>query len=92
MVSPAEAVVGDMREPNRVAVPSEAPPSELGLTRQLLKVGGDEKVVPPLGRSDESVKLMKSEEGAEGVLLALVKRRPKSENRRVENVKNDRIK
>lgn len=75
-MSPAEAVEGDMREPKRVVVPSEAPPSELGLTRQLLKDGGEEKVVPLPGRNDESVKLMKSEEGADGVLLALVNRRP----------------
>lgn len=58
-------------------VPSEAPPSELGLSRQLLKDGGEEKVVPTPGRNDESEKLRKSEEeAAEGVLLALVNRRP----------------
>lgn len=74
---PAEAVVADIREPNSVVVPSEAPPSELGFRRQLLKDGGDEKVVPPPGRNVESEKLRKSEEeAAEGVLLALVKRRP----------------
>lgn len=72
---PPTAVV-DTREPNSVAVPSEAPPSELGFTR-LLKDGGEEKVVPPPGRNDESEKLRKSEdEGAEGVLLALVNSRP----------------
>lgn len=74
---PAEAVVADIREPKSVVVPSEAPPSELGFTRQLLKDGGEEKLVPPPGRNDESEKLRKSEEeGAEGVLLALVNRRP----------------
>lgn len=76
-LTPADAVVADIREPKRVEVPSEAPPSELGFTRQLLKDGGEEKVVPPPGRNDESEKLRKSEEeGAEGVLLALVNRRP----------------
>lgn len=76
-MTPAEAVVADIREPKRVVVPSEAPPSEPGFTRQLLKDGGEEKVLPPPGRNDESVKLRKSEEeGAEGVLLALVNRRP----------------
>lgn len=70
-------MVADIREPKRVVVPSEAPPSEPGFTRQLLKDGGEEKVVPPPGRNDESEKLRKSEEeGAEGVLLALVNRRP----------------
>ena len=74
---PAEAVVADIREPKSVVVPSEAPPSELGFTRQLLKDGGEEKLVPPPGRNDASEKLRKSEEeGAEGVLLALVNRRP----------------
>ncbi|TNN59495.1 hypothetical protein EYF80_030310 [Liparis tanakae] len=49
-----------------------APPSELGFTRQLLKDGGEENVVPPPDRNDGSEKLRKSEEeGAEGVLLAL---------------------
>lgn len=76
-MAPAEAVVADIREPKRVVVPSEAPPSEPGFTRQLLKDGGEEKVLPPPGRNDESVKLRKSEEEeAEGVLLALVNRRP----------------
>lgn len=71
---PAEAVVADIREPNSVVVPSDAPPSELGFTRQLLKDGGEENVVPPPVRSE---KLRKSEEeGAEGGLLALVNRRP----------------
>lgn len=70
-------MVADIREPKRVAVPSEAAPSELGFTRQLLKDGGEENVVPPPGRNDESEKLRKSEEeGAEGVLLALVNSRP----------------
>ena len=69
--------MADTKEPKSVAVPSEAPPSELGFTRQLLKDGGEEKVVPPPGRNDGSEKLKKSEEeGAEGVLLALVNRRP----------------
>lgn len=69
--------MADIREPKRDVVPSEAPPSELGFTRQLLKDGGEEKVVPPPGRNDESEKLRKSEEeGAEAVLLALVNRRP----------------
>lgn len=81
-LSPAEAVVADTREPNSVVVPSEAPPSELGFTRQLLKDGGEEKVVPPPGRNDESEKLRKSEdEGAEGVLLALVNSRPGKEEK-----------
>ena len=76
-LSPAEAVVADISEPKSVVVPSEAPPSELGFTRQLLKDGGEEKVVPTPGRNVESEKLRKSEEeGAEGVLLALVNRRP----------------
>lgn len=88
-LSPAEAVVADIREPKSV-VPSEAPPSELGFTRQLLKDGGEEKVVPPPGRNDESEKLRKSEEGAEGVLLALVNRRPGERERQVENGDNDR--
>lgn len=70
-------MVADIREPKRVVVPSDAPPSELGLTRQLLKDGGEEKVVPPPGRNVESVKLRKSEEdGAAGALLALVSSRP----------------
>lgn len=48
----------------------------LGLGRQLLNDGGEEKVVPP-GRNDESEKLKKSEdETAEGVLLALVNSKP----------------
>ncbi len=69
--------MADIREPKSVAVPSEAPPSELGFTRQLLNDGGEEKVVPPPGRNAESEKLRKSEEeGADGVLLALVNRRP----------------
>ncbi|MEQ2187161.1 hypothetical protein GOODEAATRI_001754 [Goodea atripinnis] len=69
---PAEVVVADIREPKRVVVPSDAPPSELDLTRQLLKDGGEEKEVPPPGRNDESVKLRKSEEeGTAGALLAL---------------------
>lgn len=69
--------MADIREPKSVVVPSEAPPSELGFTRQLLKDGGEEKVVPPPERNDGSEKLRKSEEeGAEGVLLALVNRRP----------------
>lgn len=69
--------MADIREPKSVAGPSEAPPSELGFTRQLLKDGGEEKVVPPPGRNADSEKLRKSEEeGAEGVLLALVNRRP----------------
>lgn len=73
--TPAEAAVVDIREPKSVDVPSEAPPSELGFTRQLLKDGGDEKVVPPPGRNDGSEKLRKSEgEGAEEVLVALVNR------------------
>lgn len=58
-------------------VPSEAPPSELGFTRQLLKDGGEEKVVPPPGRRDGSEKLKNSEEEEEeDVLLALVNRSP----------------
>lgn len=74
---PAEAVVADISEPKSVVVPSEAPPSELGFRRQLLKDGGEEKVVPTPGRNDESEKLRKSEEeAAEGVLLALVNSRP----------------
>lgn len=77
---PAEAVVADISEPKSAVVPSEAPPSELGLRRQLLKDGGEEKVVPTPGRNDESEKLRKSEEeAAEGVLLALVNRRPGAE-------------
>lgn len=49
----------------------------LGLGRQLLKDGGEEKVVPPPGRNDESEKLKKSEdETAEGVLFALVNSKP----------------
>lgn len=84
-------MVADIREPKSVVVPSEAPPSELGFTRQLLKDGGEEKVVPPPGRNDESEKLRKSEEeGAEGVLLALVNRRPGEKERQVENGDNDR--
>lgn len=66
-----------MREPKSVVVPSEAPPSELGLTRQLLNDGGEEKVVPPPGRNDGSEKLKNSEEEeAEDVLLALVNKSP----------------
>lgn len=49
----------------------------LGLGRQLLKDGGEEKVVAPPGRNDESEKLKKSEdETAEGILLALVNSKP----------------
>ena len=89
---PAEAAVADIREPKRVAVPSEAPPSELGFTRQLLKDGGEEKVVPPPGRNDDSEKLKKSEEeGTEGVLLALVNSRPGGKGK-MENGNNDRMK
>lgn len=74
---PADAVVTDISEPKSGAVPSEALPSVLGLGRQLLKDGGEEKVVPPPGRNDESEKLKKSEdETAEGVLLALVNSKP----------------
>lgn len=77
---PAEAVLVDIMEPKSAVVPSEAPPSEHGFTRQLLKDGGEEKVVPPPERNAESEKLRKSEEdGAEGVLLALVNRRPGGE-------------
>ena len=64
-------------DPNSVVDPSEAPPSEAVFTRQLLNEGGEEKVVPPPGRSDESENPRKSEDdGAEDVLLALVSRRP----------------
>lgn len=74
---PADAVVTDISEPKSGAVPSEALPSVLGLGRQLLKDGGEEKVVPPPGRNDESEKLKKSEdETAEGVLFALVNSKP----------------
>lgn len=74
---PAEAAVEDMSEPKSVVVPSEAPLSELGFRRQLLKDGGEEKVVPAPGRNDESEKLRKSEEeAAEGALVALVSNRP----------------
>lgn len=74
---PAEAAVEDISDPKSVVVPSEAPPSELGFRRQLLKDGGEEKVVPTPGRSDESEKLRKSEEeAAEGALVALVSSRP----------------
>lgn len=74
---PAEVVVADIREPKRGVVPSDAPPSELDFTRQLLKDGGEENDVPLPGRSDGSVKLRKSEEeGAAGVLLELVNSRP----------------
>lgn len=74
---PADAVVTDISEPKSGAVPSEALPSVLGLGRQLLKDGGEEKVVPPPGRNDESEKLKKSvDETAEGVLLALVNSKP----------------
>lgn len=73
----AEAFVADAMEPNKLVVASEAPPSEFGLTRQLLKDGGEEKVVPPPGRRVGSEKLKKSEdEGVEGVLLAFAKRSP----------------
>lgn len=45
--------------------------------RQLLNDGGEEKVVPPPGRNDESEKLKKSEdETAEGILLTLVNSKP----------------
>lgn len=71
----AEAVVADISEPKSVVVPSETVPSEEGLTRQLLKDGGEENVVPAPGRNEESVKLRKSEE-AVGVLLALLNKRP----------------
>lgn len=58
-------------------VPSDPPPSELDLIRGLPKDGGEEKDVPPPGRNEASVKLRKSEEeGAAGVLLALVSSRP----------------
>lgn len=67
----------DTREPNSVVGPSKGTPSELGFTRQLLKDGGEEKVVPPPERNEDSEKPRKSEdEGAEGVLLALVNSRP----------------
>lgn len=87
--------MADIREPKSVVVPSEAPPSELGFTRQLLKDGGEEKVVPPPGRNDESEKLRKSvEEGAEGGLLALVNRRPGRKNDRwkIETMRDKREK
>lgn len=71
----AEAVVADIREPKSVVVPSETVLSEEGLTRQLLKDGGEENVVPGPGRNEESVKLRKSDE-AEGVLLTLLNKRP----------------
>lgn len=71
----AEAVEADINEPKSVVVPSDTLLSEDGLTRQLLKEGGEENVEPAPGRSEESVKLMKSEE-AEDVLLALVNRSP----------------
>lgn len=49
----------------------------LGLGRQLLNDGGEEKVVAPPGRNDESEKLKKSvDETAEGILLALVNSKP----------------
>lgn len=74
---PADAVVTDISEPKSGALPSEALPSELGLGRQLLNDGGEEKVVPPPGRSDESEKPRNSEdEAAEGVLLTLVNSNP----------------
>lgn len=72
--------MADISDPNNVVDPSEAPPSEPVFTRQLLNEGGDEKVVPPPGRRDESEKPRKSEdEGAEDVLLALVSKRPGGE-------------
>lgn len=90
-MAPAEAVEADIREPKRVPVPSEAPPSEPGLTRQLLKDGGDEKVVPPPGRKDDSEKLRKSEEeGADSVLLALVNSRPGRRKRVGQGQKKER--
>lgn len=74
---PADAVVADISEPKSGAVPSEALPSALGLGRQLLNDGGEEKVVPPPGRSDGSEKLRKSGDAtAEGILLALVSSKP----------------
>lgn len=74
---PAEAAVEDISEPKTVVVPSEALLSELGFSRQLLKDGGEEKVVPAPGRNDGSEKLRKSaEEAAEGALVALVSSRP----------------
>lgn len=76
-VVPAEAAVEDISEPKTVVVPSEALLSELGFSRQLLKDGGEEKVVPAPGRNDGSEKLRKSEEeAAEGALVALVSSRP----------------
>ena len=70
-------MVTDISEPKSGAVPSEAIPSVLGLGRQLLNDGGEEKVVPPPGRNDESEKLKKSEdETAEGILLTLVNSKP----------------
>lgn len=76
-VVPAEAAVEDISEPKTVVAPSEAPLSELGFSRQLLKDGGEEKVVPAPGRNDGSEKLRKSEEeAAEGALVALVSSRP----------------
>lgn len=79
---PAEAVVADISEPKSAVVPSEVPLSELCFRRQLLKDGGEEKVVPTPGRNDESEKLRKSEEeAAEGVLLALVNNRPGRQKR-----------
>ena len=80
-MAPAEAVVADIREPNSVVVPSETVLSEEGLTRQLLKDGGEENVVPAPGRKEESVKLRKSEE-AEGVLLALLSKRPERKSQK----------
>lgn len=54
----------------------------MGLGRQLLNDGGEEKVVAPPGRNDESEKLKKSvDETAEGILLALVNSKP--EDRRL---------
>lgn len=79
--------MADIREPKRVAAPSEAPPSKLGFTRQLLNDGGEEKEVPPPGRNEESEKLRKSEEeGAAEVLLALVSSRPGKQRRKQKEV------
>lgn len=77
---PADAVVADISEPKSGAVPSEALPSVLGLGRQLLNDGGEEKVVPPPGRNDGSEKLKKSEDATpDGILLALVSSKPEEE-------------
>lgn len=49
----------------------------------LLKVGGEEKVVPLPGRNEGSEKLMKSEDDvADGILLALDNRRPRRKKNR----------